>query len=645
MPGRFEQAETALLGGSDVYETVMPLVANGIAACDEPFVFAVDDFHVIHARGCHRIVAALIDAVPAGASVIVTSRTLPPLRLARRRVSGTLSELGPGDLRFSLEESDRLLNGSLALGLERGQLEQVDARVSGWGAGLALIAMALRRHHKRRGILDALASSTVNIETYLVEEVLDGSSPELGRFLRRTAILGRLNESLCAAVVDDPDARDMLNAIRRDSLFVSALDPAGTWLRYHDLFAATLARELERREPGMVARLHVRASGWYEDAGMLDEAIEHALRGGDGPRAARLLAATWPTLIGERRHATVRSILDRLPEDRGELTVLCEAVDVLCMISEGVDQRFTYERAEGVVTRGGEDLRVRRAIDRVLVSPFCGDIGRAVRLGREAWQRHADVPDAQIELAPQIGMALWLAGDRIESRRLLEPRVRLPQPSAMRAWIFATLAMLAAEEGDVALADQHAREAADEVEAAGAQTAPELAGVHWVRGEVLRCAGRLAEARGHLDRALSMEERLPGSLGHLIALVLDAQLALAERDRIRARKRARRARSIVDRHADVGTFAARLAAVESALESRSETAPLLGSTPTNAELRVLRQLDGGKTVAQIGADLYLSSNTIKSHVRRLYRRFGTSTREDTVAAARERGLLGAKQRD
>lgn len=667
LPGRLGRATTALQGGSDVQRTVLPLIADALAGDaldprldadatidldaridrdppwgDEgPFVIAFDDFHVVTRAESQRTVSALVDALPPGVAVIVTSRTSPPLRLARRRVASTVAEIGPSALRFSPDEADALLNGTLALDLAHDQLAQLDARFAGWGAGLALVATALRRGGRRQGVFTALTSTTVDVEQYLVEEVLQAVAPALRRFLRRTSILDRLNESLCVAVLDDPDAGEQFDAIRRDSLFVSTLDPAGSWLRYHDLFAETLRHDLERHEPSLLPELHARARRWFADGELLDEAIEHALRADDGPAAAALLVEHAPALLADRRHATVRSILDRLPADRGDHAPACDAIDVLCMISEGVDQRLTYERAAALVARSDGNEAVRRVLDRVLVSPFCGDVGRAVRLGREAWKRHADEPEAQTELAPQVGMALWLAGERVQARQLLEPRVRLPQPPASQIWILSTLAMLASEEDDVALADQHVREAITVVEDAGAQTAPELAGVHWVRGEVLRCAGRHDEAREQLARALEIEARRPGSLGHLIALVLDAQLALAEHDRTRARAQATRARSIAARHADVGTFADRLTAVETALRGRSEAAPLLGSAPTDGELRVLRRLDGDRTIAEIAGELFLSSNTVKSHVRRLYRRLGVGTREDAVAVARERGLLTA----
>jgi hypothetical protein len=60
-------------------------------------------------------------------------------------------------------------------------------------------------------------------------------------------------------VLDDPRARALFDEVRRENLFVTALDPERTWLCYHDVFAEMLTGELERREPELVGELHRRA--------------------------------------------------------------------------------------------------------------------------------------------------------------------------------------------------------------------------------------------------------------------------------------------------------------------------------------------------------------------------------------------------
>jgi LuxR family maltose regulon positive regulatory protein len=387
-----------------------------------------------------------------------------------------------------------------------------------------------------------------------------------------------------------------------------------------------------------VAELHVRASAWLEANGLPDEAIEHALLAADGPRAARLLAADWLRLVNERRHFTLRQILDRMPADRGAYGPLCEALDVLCMVFEGVDQRITHERAEALAREHGDDPGVRMLVDSLLVSPFYGDVARALQAGEEAWERYAQVPAAQARLVGPYALVLWFAGDHARVRHLLEPRLALDDPTFTKVWTLGVLSLTASDEGDGEAAEQYAREAARIVAEIGAETATEFTALPLVLGEALRVRGRLEEAREQESRALAAEARRPGSVGLALALTFDARLALNEGNLRRARTSAARARAIVDRYPDMGTLEQRLARIEDEVAGATGD-PLLGTPPTPAELRVLALLDSDRTWAEIAAELYLSPNTVKSHGRRLYRRFGQSSRSGVVAVARARGLL------
>ena len=93
------------------------------------------------------------------------------------------------------------------------------------------------------------------------------------------------------------------------------LDGRREWYRYHHLFGDLLRHELERREPGAVRDLHLRAGPtWLAANGAVDEAIRHALAGGDDEGAARLVAEQWRAPFNRGELATVDRWLDDLPE-------------------------------------------------------------------------------------------------------------------------------------------------------------------------------------------------------------------------------------------------------------------------------------------------------------------------------------------
>lgn len=644
LPGGTGKALKALDGGVDPLEVVVPLLADALAErIVGRLVVVLDDYHVIESADCHAFVGGLIDALPPSMCMIVSSRSLPPLRVPRRRTIGMVRELGSRELAFQGYESQQLLNEAFGLGLDRETVAAIEARVEGWPAALGLVASSLALHANPASELRALGQrhpdlGGTGITDYMVEEVLGGVSPQMRDFLWRTSILERLSGPLCAAVLQDDNARELLAEVRRLNLFVTVLDEPGVgeWLRYHHVFAELLQGELRARSPELIPTLHHRAAEWFAANGMPEEAIMHASLAGDGKLAAALLWDCWGELMEQWRFVTMRRMIAQLPADRGELAGFCEALDTVCWSLEGADLRLVAERLDAL-----EAVRdapgVAPIIDRSRVSPFYGDVARSVRDGWAAWERYTD-PTFRTEISGQFGQVLWFAGDPGGAREIIEPRLYEIRRPAARTWAWGTLSLVAAGEGDLELAERFGRQA---VAATGFPAGAGASAAHFghtALAEALRLRGQFDEAEDQLARAAQLTSKYPSSFVHAFTLVFEAQLALTRRDRDRAREQASAARAALARYPDPGIVGERLAAVESALGHSMER-PLEGREPTAAELRVLALLATDLTVRQIADRLYLSVKTVGAHRRRLYRKLGAASREHAVEIARQRGLI------
>jgi LuxR family maltose regulon positive regulatory protein len=75
----------------------------------------------------------------------------------------------------------------------------------------------------------------------------------------------------------------------RANLFIVPLDNERRWYRYHHLFADLLRQRLARTQPQKTLTLHSLASKWYEQQGLIDESIEHALASKDYELATRMI--------------------------------------------------------------------------------------------------------------------------------------------------------------------------------------------------------------------------------------------------------------------------------------------------------------------------------------------------------------------
>ncbi|HUG14138.1 MAG TPA: LuxR C-terminal-related transcriptional regulator [Thermomicrobiales bacterium] len=295
-------------------ESVLTTLINDIAALEDDLVVILDDYHVIDAEPVHGTVAFLLDHLPPRMRLIITSRSDPPLPVARLRGRGELTELRAADLRFTPDEAASFLNEAMGLGLTAGDAAVLETRTEGWIAGLQLAALSMQGREDAAGFIRAFAGDDRYIVDYLVEEVLQRQSATLRDFLLRTSILDRLSGPLCDAVTDRDDGRGMLEALERGNLFVVPLDDRRQWYRYHHLFADVLHTRLLWEQPERVAGLHRRAAEWHAQNGPQSDAIRHALAAGDVERAAVLIELAWSAMHRSYQDATWLGWVTALPE-------------------------------------------------------------------------------------------------------------------------------------------------------------------------------------------------------------------------------------------------------------------------------------------------------------------------------------------
>jgi DNA-binding CsgD family transcriptional regulator len=60
---------------------------------------------------------------------------------------------------------------------------------------------------------------------------------------------------------------------------------------------------------------------------------------------------------------------------------------------------------------------------------------------------------------------------------------------------------------------------------------------------------------------------------------------------------------------------------------------------TKRELEILRQLSTGRTLTVISAELHISQNTMKTHLKNLYKKIGAEGRHDAVEKAKSAFLI------
>jgi LuxR family maltose regulon positive regulatory protein len=253
-----------------------------------PLLLVLDDYHLAQGPVLDRCLQFFLNHLPYGLLVMVTSRQRPDWHLARLRLSRQLLELHEQDLRLTHDEALTLLDRHSS-SLRGEALESLIQRSEGWVAGLRFWLLAVAEAGNDAALPQALNGGEGLIRDYLLEEVIDCLPAEVQSFLYETAPQERFCSELCDAVREAHDSAEILRFLLAHQVFLVPLDEHGHWYRYHHLFSDLLRSRPIAQAMVPNATLHLRACRWFNAQGLLDEAVEQALRAGHLDVAANLV--------------------------------------------------------------------------------------------------------------------------------------------------------------------------------------------------------------------------------------------------------------------------------------------------------------------------------------------------------------------
>ncbi|MEW5869541.1 MAG: LuxR C-terminal-related transcriptional regulator [Chloroflexota bacterium] len=297
-------------------EAIFTALLNQLSEISGQALIVLDDYHLITNPLIHQILSFFIENLPPQATLVIISRADPPFPLARLRARGQIVELRAADLRFTHGESAVFLRQVMKIDLSEEQLAALASHTEGWIAGLQMAALTMRRQNDLDGFIAAFSGSHRYILDYLMEEVFGQQSEQRQEFLLRTAILERMNGSLCEAVSSQTGGQATLEALEGENLFVVPLDDVRGWYRYHHLFADLLNSLLRQQySPAAIHMLHRAASQWFQAAGFLEDALEHALAAQDYERAAEMIETYLVALFSRSEVSVLLGWIEKLPSE------------------------------------------------------------------------------------------------------------------------------------------------------------------------------------------------------------------------------------------------------------------------------------------------------------------------------------------
>lgn len=518
-------------------ESLITGLINEITATPIRFLIVLDDYHLIGARPIHNALTFLLDHLPPAMHLVITCRADPPLPLSRWRGRGQLTELRQADLRFTVDEAATFLNDLMGLDLSSAQISALEHRTEGWITGLQLAALSMHEHDDITGFINGFTGSHRYILDYLTDEVLSRQSEVVQRFLFQTSILDRLSGPLCDAVVDrgagerknsgenylsppspGPSAprtvgslassQDTLEYLEQANLFIIPLDDERRWYRYHHLLADLLRHRLRQNLPDQVSTLHRRASEWYEQNGLLTDAVDHALAAANLERAADLIEQTAWEVLTRGEMVMLLSWLDRLPDELARSRPQLRLFHAWALALTGqLDAVEPY-----LPDIDTQDLPGEVAAVRAYVAFLRQDVSRAIELSRHALE-HLPPSNSFMRsiMALSLGTAYyWTMGDPVAACRTLAEAVNLSRATGNNHLILiatSTLGHAQQMQGQLHRAAGTSRQALQLVTEQGKRPAPFAGLAHIGLAGLLYEWNDLDRAKDHALEGIELGER------------------------------------------------------------------------------------------------------------------------------------------
>ncbi|HZG67018.1 MAG TPA: hypothetical protein VEZ12_09755, partial [Herpetosiphonaceae bacterium] len=536
----------ALLGGGGGQLPPTPALLtsliNDLAQGTRPGILVLDDYHVVADSRIHEAVTFLIDHLPPQLHVVITTRIDPPLPLARWRAHGLLAELRAADLRFTVEEARVFLTEVMRLPLSAAAVQALEQRTEGWIAGLQFAALAMRDRTDLQRFVDAFTGSHRFILDFLVDEVLLRTQPHLQRFLLQTSILDRMCAPLCDAVLGEREhgsaaSQRVLEELEQANLFVVPLDDARAWYRYHHLFTDVLRHRLQTGAPSDEIRsLHARAEAWFEQQGLVAEALHHSLHAADMERYARLVEQVGRHVVPRGEFGLLQRWLAPIPAEllrsRPELSVIAAWALSFTADLDAVEERLNdIERAldasaKSEATQLRDELEGELLALRGFVAFRRHQIPQAIALMQRAQPRLSPKhPHMQAMNLHHLGLALRLNHDHAAAAQAFTEAVTIftgaAKTPSYAVYPLKNLGMIEEAQGRLRRA-QHIYRRALEHAVVGNRPLPSAGHAYLCLGRLQYEWDELPTAADYLRQAIEL-----GRQGELHQVISEAAIELA----------------------------------------------------------------------------------------------------------------------
>lgn len=606
-------------------------------------VLVIDDAHQIASAALNQFIGDIRASTKPITQLVVAGRLDPGLPLARHRSTGMVVDLNESLLRIDVRDIEQFAV-SRNIELTAPETRQIANLTEGWALAVSNLLDEIGKRTSHSGLsIDDAADRASDVLVALAMNTL----PEpIAGFLTESSMLATLTAESYEFVTGSTDLWSSIVEAQRAGIFVSPLDRNNTSFRIHGMLRRGLYRRLKANvRTATLVELELRASQWAFDSADHRAAIQHALAAGRPEAAADFLAHDWG-VNGSTLMPDGMQLFDGFDLSEYVPFVLTRGFLLADLgDADGTHDVLTHLRQmrwDGPLPHGHATLE-SALLDLAGCAPN-PDAQSPVGEMQRVINRDEVGADGPRELLQRFMLAFTLYCDGDVSKadhaanEIMRGHLAVGRDSVadQTATVLGAnlLALISNDRGDTITAQRHIQQALHLLDLYGFDD------LHFRAAQVHDLAVAVispdSEEKAQALRRLVVEAPNTGPKFHalielcrLLDRAGDTDGALAVLDE---------AQTLATNASPEPLYAERLRRLRLAVDASVTPEPIVAAV-TPGERAVLRLLPTERTQTDISELLGLSVNTVKSHLRSIYQKFGVSSRVEAVDYAIQLGLL------
>lgn len=282
----------------------------------------IDDFHLIDPEGeAHEFLRRILPQLPSYLHMVLLSRRVPTIELARLRGRREVAEISDEDLSFSEEEVQLFFQKNSRILLSGSLLERLYRFVGGWITGYVYLVERLEGldQDEREPFLEEFLQTgkLKEIDDFFREEILKVFSDTEREVIYQLGAIKQPGEELVELIAGDAQT-GLLEKLMENHAFIRLVDQGRGKYAFEELFYRYLEQEFRSFDRNKRTKTVRQISDYFEKRKGYRRLVWYLLCMGEFERARDYFIKYADELYAELGQDKLRIMLESFPEEMRE---------------------------------------------------------------------------------------------------------------------------------------------------------------------------------------------------------------------------------------------------------------------------------------------------------------------------------------